>query len=769
MSGDRLRELLARYVERHVLRGERPDPTELCRDCPELLDDLRASVREYEALSDTLAGGYAPPDPTTAPEPDGLPQFAGFRTIERIATGGSGTVYKLQDLELGRFVAAKVIRPDNPVRTTLDDFLREARSLALFADPRIVTLLEFRGTADPPVLLTEYVEGFELGRIGRSLEYAQRARVMTEVAEAIHHAHTLGIQHRDLKPGNVMLDAKLSPKILDFGLSRGDADRGHGKGTLAYMAPEQLDPGQPIDARADVDALGVILYELLCGQVPFEGRSVGDCIAAIRAGAPCLPVEIEPGVPERLQAIALKAMEREPADRYASARELALELRRFAEGKPVLARPTLYQTALSRRIGPHLEQVREWLRIRLIHEHEAGRLSDAYRDLEIQDDDWIVRGRSLSFSQISLYLGALLLLAGSLLYYAAYSFEAVRGVLPPLVVLGLPFAGLNLAARWLYRSERPAVAVAFYVGAALLLPLFLLIAFQESGLWLADPERPLELFGGAFASNRQLQLATFVACAWAGWLAVTTRTVTLSSCFTVLLVALGSWVLGDLGLLPWIENGEWHVLAVHLFPVGAALAALGLWTERRRLPWLARPLDLAAATILMLALELLALNGRLLGYLGVTLAPFQPAGVTNPQLIDTLAAMNLNGLALYTVAHLLERHGSPVWVGTARLMYVVSPFAVLQPVAWLSAAGEYSRRYDWLYLLLALSITVLSRFRQRKSFYYAGLLNIAGALWYLTSHYEWFDRPVWAVTVVVSGLAALGLGFALHQRERRAG
>ena len=92
---------------------------------------------------------------------------------------------------------------------------------------------------------------------------------MVEIAEAIDHAHRLGIQHRDLKPANVMLDARLSPKILDFGLSRSESDRGHGLGTLAYMAPEQLDPSLPIDARVDVYALGVMLYELLCSVRPF--------------------------------------------------------------------------------------------------------------------------------------------------------------------------------------------------------------------------------------------------------------------------------------------------------------------------------------------------------------------------------------------------------------------------------------------------------------------------------------------------------------------
>src|SRR4030095_14384163 len=100
------------------------------------------------------------------------------------------------------------------------------------------------------------------------------------------HAHTLGIQHRDLKPSNIMLDGALTPKILDFVLSDSDSCRGHLRGTPTYIAPEQLDPSQPIDARTDVYALGVIFYELLCGTAPYDARETSDLIAAVRA---CVP------------------------------------------------------------------------------------------------------------------------------------------------------------------------------------------------------------------------------------------------------------------------------------------------------------------------------------------------------------------------------------------------------------------------------------------------------------------------------------------------
>jgi len=117
--------------------------------------------------------------------------------------------------------------------------------MALFQDRRIVQIHEWRGEAAPPVLIMEYVDGFELGRLGPSLEFVQRARIMKEVCEAVQHAHDVGVQHRDLKPSNIMLDAELRPKILDFGLSSGDPARGHFAGRRATWRPSSSTPRSP--------------------------------------------------------------------------------------------------------------------------------------------------------------------------------------------------------------------------------------------------------------------------------------------------------------------------------------------------------------------------------------------------------------------------------------------------------------------------------------------------------------------------------------------
>jgi hypothetical protein len=354
-----------------------------------------------------------------------------------------------------------------------------------------------------------------------------------------------------------------------------------------------------------------------------------------------------------------------------------------------------------------------------------------------------------------------------LLYFVAYYKEAITGLARPFIGLALPFVGLNLVAHVLCRRERKAVGVAFYLGAAVLLPVFLLIAFQEAGLWPADPENSRELFGVGFSSNRQLQVAGLLACAWAFRLAFNTRTVALSACSTVLLLGFNFAVLADLDLFGWFERGRYDLLAMHLVPCFLLIAASAYMSDLRQRTWLARPLYFAGVVLFVTILELLALQGKAFEHLGLSMVAFRPLEISDPALLETVTAMTLNGLTIYVSGWLLDNRGTLLMKSAAKLLFVISPFAVLEPLAYLNKVGEYSRRFDWLYLALALGITFASRFRQRKSFYYAGLMNTAAALWFITDHYEWFDQPAWATVVVAVGVAALVAGFSLDLKERR--
>ena len=772
--------LLAAIIRHHEDHGELPaasDIAAMAAGDPNLASRIADAAQRYLSISSSLDTGAVDINGHPAPSPIeshssvtgfALPAFEGFRTIERIGAGGMGDIYKLKDLKLDRIVAAKVIRRQaGALKATAAEFLREARSLALFSDPRIVRIFECRTDTDPAVIIMEFVEGFELGRLAPSLEFRQRARIMREVCDAVAHAHTLGIQHRDLKPSNIMLDGALAPKILDFGLSDSNAWRGHLRGTPSYISPEQLDPAQPIDARTDVYALGVIFYELLCGATPYSG-STTEVLAAVQSGQPRLPIEVDARVPDSLQAIALKAMEKRPVDRYQSARDMVRDLDRYLEGLPVTARPTQYAATLASRVSPHLDQVREWLRLKLVHPHEANRIETAYRALEARDDDWIVASRALTPSQISLYLGAFFLFAGALFYFVAHRvYGAVDGLTGPIVILGLPFVGLNVAGRWLYRRDHQAVAVAFYLGGLSLLPLLLLIWLHETGWWNAAADDPRQLFSGETVSNRQMQITASVACAWSVWLALRTRTSALSTVSSVLVLLLGISVLADFGLRDWLDSSRFDLAALHLAPLVLIYFFAGWWLERSGRAWYAAPAFVAAGVTLVAVLDLWSIDGKLLHYLGLSMRHLQPADVENPMLLDMLTALALCGVVFYAVAAAFERRGSVAMSTAVLLLFTLAPFSILEPLAFLSRSAIYDQRFDWLYLGLAIGIALISYRRQRKSFYYAGLLNSGIALILIAHRNEWFDKPAWAITIVGVGISALVAGFVLDARRRR--
>jgi len=268
-------------------------------------------------------------------------------------------------------------------------------------------------------------------------------------------------------------------------------------------------------------------------------------------------------------------------------------------------------------------------------------------------------------------------------------------------------------------------------------------------------------------SNRQLQLTTLVACAWCGWLAIRTRTAALSTVFTVLAFVFTLAVIADFGLRAAIGDRRWDRLAVRLFPLVLAYAAGGAAAERTGRPWLSRPLYFGGAALVVCVLELYALDGRALRQLGgFSLAPWQSPKVTSATLLDTVAVMTLNGAIFYAIADRLVRFGSQQSQSAAHLLFALSPFALLHPVGYLVRTNEYSLRADWLYASCAMAIMLLSERRQRRSFYYAGMLNLGMSLFLIASHREWFERPSWAIAVIAAGLVALGIGFALDRRRR---
>ncbi|MDR3637145.1 MAG: serine/threonine-protein kinase [Isosphaeraceae bacterium] len=341
-SREEILELLVRWEEAKA-QGQDPAPEELCRDCPDRLDEFRRQLVKLglvDWLNQPLEVTTTPKDgqaDTILPE-TGLPRTLAdrYRLDVLIGVGGFGRVYKGFDTWLDRPVAVKVPKVDRPVGAEEVDQCRiEAKKVARLRHPNIVPVHDVGKDGGSCFIVSEWIEGIDLqSRIkDERLSYRQTAHVIAEVADALGHAHAQGYVHRDIKPGNILLDGSGRAYLTDFGIAVVEEellkDVG-AAGTLAYMAPEQLDStlGRA-DHRADIYALGVVFFELLTGRRPFQASSPIELREQIVAGDVPPPRSIETGVPETLERFCLRCLARHPENRYHEADPLAADLRAF--------------------------------------------------------------------------------------------------------------------------------------------------------------------------------------------------------------------------------------------------------------------------------------------------------------------------------------------------------------------------------------------------------------------------------------------------------
>jgi serine/threonine protein kinase len=266
--------------------------------------------------------------PERPPLPDSIP---GFELESEIGRGGMGVVYRARQPHLGRSVALKLLRAEDAA--IADRLLAEARAAARLDHPGIVPIFETGRTDGRPYLAMALVAGPTLAAVGRQPPRTA-ARIVRDAALAVQHAHDHGVIHRDLKPGNILLAADGVPKITDFGLAKRSGEAtlsqdGQVLGTPAYMPPE-FAAGAAMHAgpAADVYGLGAVLYFLLTGRAPFAGVTPLETIRRVIDDEPVPPRTIDPGIHRSIEAVCRHCLEKEPARRYATARELADDLDR---------------------------------------------------------------------------------------------------------------------------------------------------------------------------------------------------------------------------------------------------------------------------------------------------------------------------------------------------------------------------------------------------------------------------------------------------------
>ncbi len=269
-----------------------------------------------------------------------------YELTHLIARGGMAQVYRAMDRQLERPVALKVLFPELSIdRTFVERFRREAQAAANLSHPNIVPVFDWGEDDGSYFIVMEYVEGRPLSAVLRDPEPIpprQIATIGAGVAAALAFAHRHGVIHRDVKPGNVLITPDGDVKVTDFGIARAVnteeslTQTGAVMGTAAYFSPEQAE-GKGVDSRSDIYSLGVVLYEMSVGRPPFTGDSPVAVASKHVRDMPVLPRQANPSVPPALEAVVMKAMAKNPDDRYSSAEELRADLLRFADGRPVEA------------------------------------------------------------------------------------------------------------------------------------------------------------------------------------------------------------------------------------------------------------------------------------------------------------------------------------------------------------------------------------------------------------------------------------------------
>ncbi|HXJ65335.1 MAG TPA: Stk1 family PASTA domain-containing Ser/Thr kinase [Actinomycetota bacterium] len=272
-----------------------------------------------------------------------------YRVENSIGRGGMAQVYRGTDTVLNRTVAIKVLGPQYAQdQAFVERFRREAQAAARLNHPNVVSVYDTGSDGPVHYIVMEFVAGKTLAEVlseGDHLTPERSAEIAAQVASALSFAHAAGIVHRDVKPGNIMITPSGEVKVMDFGIARAASAEPLTQtatvlGTASYLSPEQAQ-GEPVDARSDIYSLGIVLYEMLTGRPPFVADSAVAVAYKHVRESPTVPSTIVPGIPADLEAIVLKAMAKNPANRYATAGEMREDLERFLSGRPVLATPVM--------------------------------------------------------------------------------------------------------------------------------------------------------------------------------------------------------------------------------------------------------------------------------------------------------------------------------------------------------------------------------------------------------------------------------------------
>ncbi|HEV2668841.1 MAG TPA: serine/threonine-protein kinase [Blastocatellia bacterium] len=763
------------------LQGEAIDTDEYCLDYPELDPELRAQILALDEIDAVLEQSEMP---RGARAPDLPERLSGYKILGEIGAGGMGRVLLAFDERLGRKVAVKTLSPRYAGNPKLRErFMREARALARLDHPNIVRIYNLGSENEEPHFVMERIEGAPLTEAARRLALTQKIDLMLKVTLTVEFLHQRRMIHRDLKPGNILVGPDLEPKVLDFGLAAQVDDPGERltqageiMGTPDYFSPEQARGTAPLDARSDIFSLGAILYELITGGPPFHGESARDQIRSICEHDPTPPRRINPAIPGELQNICLKALEKDPAHRYQSAREMADDLARMLAGEPVLALPSSYARMIAGKIEQHVRELDGWRQDRILSEQEFDSFRKLYDRLIDREDAWIMEARRLSLSQVSLYLGGWLLVTGAALM-ALFRYFGLSGAAPVVVVSAATASACYSGVR-VWKRGRQRIGVAFLLAFCLLAPTLLVIAMNELGIFsaLTRGREDLELWSlfPAFkrTTNAQLWWAMLLSLPAYLWLRRFTRSSVFSLVIAVMAALLGLVTLLRMGLIEWLGADPGKVY-FYLIPIAIFFFASGFAIERS-----GHSSDSRYFYPIAVGFTLIALSGVATFHQPYAEWLRSVAPVTRAQ-VEYLFI--INALIYLALQYACERASSPQtrWVAKSFRFFipghVMTPLLLLGLTAsnlWEQSPADNNLRlearlFEVLLPFVACLFVFGSVAKQMKNFFVTGLLFLGIGIVRLQQDL-FRDRAAWPLALLVIGFLLMLAAANLHRIKRAA-
>jgi predicted Ser/Thr protein kinase len=719
------------------------------------LDGREARTDEIE----TELAALAEIDRALAPETALPARLSGHRVMEELGRGGMGRVLLAMDDALGRKVAIKTLAPrwagDAALRTR---FMGEARAMARLNHPRIARIYSLGSLEEPPHFVMEYVEGVPLTDAAAPLGFEQKAELMLKVMTAVAFLHQQGILHRDLKPANILVAADLEPKLLDFGLALDLAERrrfslaGEVAGTPEYLSPEQAQGAERLDPRSDVFSAGAVLYELLTGEPPFRGETMTELLRRIREEEPVLPRRRASEVPRGLQNICLKALEKDPADRYASAAEMADDLRRFVAKEAVLAEPAAYARLIAGRAAQHVRDLEAWRRDQVISDAEYDALRKRYDRLVEREDAWIMEARRLTLPQVTLYLGAWMVAVGAA-FLTLFHYPALEGA-PAVLAAWAATAPLAVLGIRNWRRENFRVAVAYLLAFGVVTPVAVLATLEEArlatGLTLGLERLELghRLNFAKQATNLQMWWAVLAGLPVCWWLRRFTRAPVFSLMLATMAALFALATLLRMGAIDWIENdpGRFYF---YLMPCAALFMVGGFALERRGLTEDSRYFYPFAVVFTWAALSGVAAFHEPYAHWLKAAAPWTRGQVEY--------LFMLNAAIYLAIDRICDWTPSPQVRMVGKSFRFVIPGHVLTSLLLLGLAAETAneaRVLEWLLPAAACVFVFASIPRQMKNFFASGLLFLAIGMYRLQQE-VFRNRAFWPMALLAAGIGLM--------------